>query len=188
MAYWGYMEDEETRVIKNIEYVKGLYNIQKEKVKNEKYIENLLLEDYVRAIKKNVSRYDLINLFSDAQNELKEKTKSKRKNLEALKEFMMEDFFNNDNNFKLTDIMACGYEDYAWAIIFEGYDKTFRIDIPMMKNLSVTNIEYASHGMFAFIIKDGESSWKVLKRSYKIKDIADYIKNYFEWTDEKEEF
>lgn len=179
MAYWGYMEDEETRVIKNIEYVKALYNTQKEKVKNEKYIENLLLEDYVRAIKKNTSRYDLINLFRDAQNELKEKAKSKRKNLETLKEFMLDDFLNNDNNFKLTEIIACGYEDYAWAITFEGYNKTFRIDIPMMKNLSTTNIEYAGHGTFSFIIKDGYNSWEVLKRSYKIKDIANYIKDYF---------
>ena len=188
MAYWGYMEDEETKAIKNIEYVKSLYDAQKEKVKNEKYIENLLLKDYVLAIRQNITRYDLIDLFRDAQKELKENAKSKRKNLETLKNFMLDDFLNNDNNFKLTDIIACGYEDYAWAITFEGYNKTFRIDIPIKKKLTTDNIGYANNGMFSFMIKDGNSSWSVLKSSYKIKDISDYIKNYFAWTDEKEEF
>ena len=171
---------EENNVIKNIEYVKGLYDLQKEKVKNEKYIEELLLRDYVRTIRTNVSRYDYINIFKDAKNELKEKAKSKRKNIEMLRSFMLDDFLNDDDNFKITDIMSCGYENYAWSIEFEGYDKTFRIDIPIMNNLTSKNIEYANHGMFAFTIKTGNSSWSVLKRSYKIKDIADYIKEYFQ--------
>lgn len=181
------LESEEYNVIKKIEYTKSLYDLQKVKVKSEQYIENLLLEDYVRQIRQNVSRYDYVD-FNSVQKEVKEKAKSKRKNIEFLRNLMLSDFFNDDDNFKITHIISCGYDNYAWAIEFEGYDKTIRIDIPIMKNLTTKNIGYASNGMFTFMVKDGKSSWNVLKRSYKIKDISDYIKNYFEWTDGKEEF
>lgn len=181
------LEAEECNVIKKIEYVKSLYDLQREKVENEQYIENLLLKDYVRQIRQNISRYDYVD-FNSAQKEVGEKVKSKRKNVECLQNLMRSDFLNDDDNFKLTHIMSCGYDNYAWAIEFEGYGKFFRIDIPIMKNLTPKNIDYASNGMFTFMIKDSKSSWSVLKRSYKIKDIADYIKNYFAWTDGDEQF
>lgn len=174
---WG-LEQEEYNVIKDIEYVKSLYDLQKVKVKNEKYIEELLLQDYVRTIRRNISRYEYVD-FKTAQNELKEKAKSKRKNIEMLRNMMSDDFLNDDDNFKIIGIMACGYEDYAWAIEIEGYGVTFRIDIPMMKNLTTSNIGYANNGMFAFIVKEGNSCWSVLERSYNTKDIANYIKEYF---------
>ena len=172
------LEAEEYNVIKNIEYVKSLYDLQQLKVKNEKYIEDLLLQDYVRTIKKNVSRYEFVD-FNSAQKEINEKAKSKRKSIELLRSLMLCDFLNDDESFKITHIMSCGYENYAWAIEFEGCGITFRIDIPIMKNLTTKNIGYASNGMFSFMVKDGESSWTVLKRSYKMKDIADFVKEYF---------
>lgn len=177
---------EEYNVIKNIEYVKSLYDLQVYKVKNEKYIEDLLLQDYVRAIKQNVSRYDFVD-FNAAQKEVKEKAKSKRKNIEFLRNLMLDDFFNNDDNFKIINMMSCGYDDYAWAIEFEGYDKMVRIDIPIVKNLTTKNIDYASQGMFCFLAKESNSCWNTLKRSYKIKDIADYIYEYFSLDELKEE-
>ena len=175
---WKILTDEYD-VIKKIEYAKSLYDLQKVKVKNEQYIENLLLEDYVRQIRQNVSRYDYVD-FNAAQKEVGEKAKSKRKNIEFLRSLMLCDFLNDDDNFKITHIMSCGYDNYAWTIEFEGYDVTFRIDIPIVKNLTPKNIDYASNGMFAFMVKDGNSSWNVLKRSYKIKDISDFIREYFE--------
>lgn len=177
---------EEYNVIKNIEYVKSLYDLQVYKVKNEKYIEDLLLKDYVRAIKENVSRYDFVD-FNSAQKEIKEKAKSKRKNIEFLRNLMIDDFFNNDDSFKITNMMSCGYEDYAWAIEFEGYEKVVRIDIPIVKNLTTKNIDYASQGMICFLVKENNSCWNTLKRSYKIEDIADYIYEYFSLDELKEE-
>jgi hypothetical protein len=34
--------------------------------------------------------------------------------------------------------------------------------------------------MFAFAIKESEICWSVKKTSYKIEDIAEYIKEYFQ--------
>ena len=57
--------DEEKSFIEQINYVKTLYESQKIKVKNEQYIEDLLLQDYIRTIRKNTSRYDyIINIFT----------------------------------------------------------------------------------------------------------------------------
>jgi hypothetical protein len=177
MSYWEYEEDKK---LKDIEYAKSLYDLQTEKVKQEKYIEQLLLEDYVRKIKQNISRYDLVDLFRTAQDEMNEKLKKNRKNFETLKSWLMDDFLSNDYNFKLTSIVSCGYENYAWSIEFEGYGKTFRIEIPIMKNLTVENIGHAHDGMFAFVVKESEVSCSTLAASYKINDVSDFIREYFE--------
>ena len=177
MIYWEYEEDKK---LKDIEYAKNLYDLQVDKVKQEKYIENLLLEDYVRKIKQNISRYDLVDLFRTAQDEMNEKLKKNRTNFETLKSWIMDDFLSNDKNFKLTSIVSCGYENYAWSIEFKGYGKTFRIEIPIMKNLTTKNIEYSHKGMFTFVVKESEVSWSTLAASYKIKDVSDFIREYFE--------
>lgn len=187
MLSWGYEDREEDNIIRNIEYVKSLYDLQVRKVKDEEYIKSLLLEDYVRAIRKNISKYDYVDLFRDAQNELKETSKKKRKNLETLRKFILEDFLNNNKNFKITNIMSCGYECYAWDIELEGYRYTIRINIPIMKNLSTANIYYANNGMFSFMVKESNNVWHTLKSSYKIEDIADFIKDYFNLVDLNED-
>lgn len=189
-AIWNYAE-EENNAIKNIEYVKSLYDAQVQKVAKEQYIQTLIFEDYVSTVKQNTSRYDYMSadFFRNAQKDLKEKVRKKSTSLGTLKTFMMDDFLNNDKNFKLVDIMACGYEDYAWSIYFDGYKKTICISIPMMKNISTKNIQYAHNGKFAFLIKESESYWRTIKQSYKIEDIANAIKDYFheeEWEDSKE--
>lgn len=177
---WNYAE--ENNVIKNIEFVKGLYDTQVQKVRNEQYVQALIFEDYVNTIKQNYSRYDCMKdtFFREAQKELKEKVRGKNTKIGTLKSFMMDDFLGNDKNFKLVDMVACGYEDYAWGIYFEGYKKSFRIDIPMMKNLSTKNIELACYGKFRFVVKESSITWHELKASYKIEDIAKAIKEYFD--------
>ena len=46
--------------IADIEYVRGMYEAQVHKVEQEEYMKNLLFADFVRKVKKNTSRYDLI--------------------------------------------------------------------------------------------------------------------------------
>lgn len=177
---WSYLDNEDDENMRNIEYIKSLYTAQKEKVKKEHYIENLLLRDYVIAVRKNISRYDYFAFFSDAQKEVGEKLKKNRKNLETLKSFIISDFLNNDKNFNITGIIRCGLETYAWSIELEGYGKSFRIEIPVKNNLTTENIVCARHGMFSFVIKTSSCSYTVIKSSYKISEIATAIAEYFE--------
>ena len=164
-----------------IEYAKKLYNAQVEKVKEETYIRNLLKINYVNQIKANMTRYDVAcDILRKAHGQVDEKLKKNRKELETIKDFIIDDFLSGNRDFKLKNIICCGYDNYAWAIQFEGYGQIFQIVIPMRKNLSVDNIESAYNGMFAFSIEKSNGIWNLLKTSYKIKDIAEFISEYFQ--------
>lgn len=177
---YNFYDDENQSFIKDIEYVKGMYDAQVNKVKQEEYMRDLLFADYVRKVKCHKSRYDLMeNIFKEAQGQIGKKKKKEREQLTALEEFIRDDFFNDNPNFKITRIMSGGYEGYYWSVEFEGYGQTVRIVIPNMNNIGIDNIKYAHDGMFAFMVKDSEISCTVKKTSYKIEDVAEYIKSYF---------
>ena len=165
--------------IENIEYVKNLYDMQIYKVKKEQHIEKLLLEDYVKTIKNYTTRYDLLDIFADAQKQIGNKLKKDRPQFEILKKLIMEDFLNNDKNCKLINIISEGYESYRWRIEFEGYGESFCISIPVKKKLTTKNIQYARYGMFGFSVKKTETWLEVIMESYQIEDITQAIKNWF---------
>lgn len=175
---FDYMEDYTKKRLEDIKFAQQSYDLQELKVKQEEYVKNLIFEDLVYKVKQNISRYDTMNIFRDAQSQLKEKNKKERFALETLNRLLVEDFFNNNEHFKITNIVACGYEDYCWNVYFD-YGVEFYIAIPIMKNIDERNFNYANKGMFQFVIKESESFWTLKKSSYNIKEIADYIKEYF---------
>lgn len=157
MMYYCY----ENTIIEDIENAKNMYIEQDKKARHEEYMKNLSFNEYVRKIKKNVSRYDYFpDIFRLAQNEKDNKLKKERANFEQLKTMLLDDFFDNDTNFKLTNIMSCGYENYAWCFYFEGYGKVVSIYIPVMKNIDNKNVEYARYGRFCFLEEEKKMSGK----------------------------
>lgn len=177
-SFYDYMEEDP---IAKIEYSKGLYNDQVHKVEKEEYIKNLLFADYVGKVKRHQSRYDFIeNVIKEAQSQVGKKKKKEREQLSVLENFIREDFFNGDNSFKITHITSGGYESYYYSVELEGYGQTVIISIPMMSNINVQNFECAYKGMFAFSVKESQYCQSIKKMSYKIEDVAEYIKEYFE--------
>lgn len=177
-SFYDYMEEDP---IAKIEYSKGLYNDQVHKVKKEEYIKNLLFADYVGKVKRHQSRYDFIeNVIKEAQSQVGKKKKKEREQLSVLENFIRKDFFNGDNSFKITHITSGGYESYYYSVELEGYGQTVIISIPMMSNINVQNFEHAYKGMFAFSVKESQYCQSIKKMSYKIEDVAEYIKEYFE--------
>lgn len=171
--------DETINILLAIGYSKKLYDEQVSKVKKEEYIKSLLLEDYVQKIRSHRSRYDCVDIFGKAQDEVGKRLKKERPHLETIKDFVMEDFLNNDKTFKLDKIIRCGMEGYAWRLEFKGYGKTSFIEIPIMKHINSKNLEHANYGMFTFGIYESDHVYSVLKRSYEIEAIAGFIKAYF---------
>lgn len=167
--------------IADIEYVKGLYNAQVHKAKQEEYMRNLLFADYVRKVKNHVSRYDLIEkVFLEARGQIGKKKKKEREQLTIIEDFVRDDFLNSDKSFKLTNIVSGGYDSYYWQVQFEGYGQKFAVVIPNMNRINVNNIKSAHEGMFIFEIQESEHCWSIKKTSYKIEDVAEYIKEYFQ--------
>lgn len=175
--FYDYMEKDP---VAEIEYVKGMYDAQVHKVKQEEYMKNLLFADYIRKVKVHRSRYDYVNIFRDAQSQIGKKKKKEREQLETIESFIKEDFLSDCRFFKIINIFSCGYDGYAWRVEFQGYGQTFYISIPVMDKITTKNFEYANNGMFVFAIQEPECCWSVKKMSYKIEDIAEYIKEYFE--------
>jgi hypothetical protein len=177
---YNFYDDENQNFLKDIEYVKGLYEAQVHKVKQEEYMKDLLFADYVRKVRCHQSRYDYIeNIFKEAQSQIGKKKKKEREQLAVLEQFIREDFFSNNSNFKIVKIISGGYEGYYWGIELEGYGQTVEITIPNMNHISTKNFEYAYKGMFVFSVKD-TCCYSVKKMSYKIEDVANYIKEYFD--------
>ena len=177
-SFYDYMKEDP---IAKIEYSKGLYNDQVHKVEKEEYIKNLLFADYVGKVKRHQSRYDFIeNVIKEAQSQVGKKKKKEREQLSVLEEFIREDFFNGDNSFKITHITSGGYESYYYSVELEGYGQTVIISIPMMSNINVQNFEHAYKGMFAFSVKESQYCQSIKKMSYKIEEVAEYIKEYFD--------
>lgn len=177
-SFYDYMEEDP---IAKIEYSKGLYNDQVHKVEKEEYIKNLLFADYVGKVKRHQSRYDFIeNVIKEAQSQVGKKKKKEREQLSILENFIREDFFNGNNSFKITHITSGGYESYYYSVELEGYGQTVIISIPMMSNINMQNFEHAYKGMFAFSVKESQYCQSIKKMSYKIEDVAEYIKEYFE--------
>ena len=179
---YNFYDDENQNFLKDIEYVRGLYECQVHKVKQEEYMRDLLFRDYVGKVKMHRSRYDYINekTFIEAQSQIGKKTKKERDKLEVIKSFVMEDFLDNNKNFKLTEIISGGYESYVWHMTFEYFGSTIQISIPIMSSINVSNFNYAYQGMFAFSVKENSCCWSVKKMSYKIEEVAEYIKEYFD--------
>ena len=177
-SFYDYMQEDP---IAKIEYSKGLYNDQVHKVEKEEYIKNLLFADYVGKVKRHQSRYDFIeNVIKEAQSQVGKKKKKEREQLSVLENFIREDFFNGNNSFKITHITSGGYESYYWSVELEGYGQTVIISIPMMSNINVQNFEHAYKGMFAFSVKESQYCQSIKKMSYKIEEVAEYIKEYFD--------
>lgn len=177
---YNWYDDENNNFIRDIEYVKGLYEAQSNKVKQEEYIKGLLFADYVGKVKRHQSRYDFIeDVIKEAQSQIGKKKKKEREQLSVLEEFIRHDFFNNNNSFKITEIMSGGYESYYWGVELEGYGQTVCVQIPNMNSINTTNFEHAYNGMFTFAVKESNCVWAVKEKSYEIEDISEYIKSYF---------
>lgn len=174
--FYDYMEKDP---VEEIEYVKGMYDTQVHKVKQEEYMRDLLFAEYVRKVKSHVSRYDYMDgIFKDAQSQIGKKEKKEREDLTMLKGFIRDDFLSGNTDFEITRIISGGYESYYWYVEFKFYGLEYYIIIPIMKNINVKNIGSAYNGRFAFGVKESEHYSVVKKMSYKIEDVAEYIKEY----------
>ena len=177
---YNFYDDENQNFLKDIDYVKGLYEAQVDKVKQEEYMKDLLFADYVRKVRAHRSRYDLIEgVFKEARNQIGNKKKKEREQLSVLENFIRDDFFNGDKNFKIAKIVQGGYEGYYWDVELEGYGQTIYIVIPIMSNINTKNFEHAYDGMFAFGAKESDYCSSLKEKSYNIEDIAKYTKEYF---------
>jgi hypothetical protein len=177
---YNFYDDENQSFLKDIEYVKDLYEAQVHKVWQEEYMKDLLFADYVKKVRRHQSRYDYIEgVFKAARDQIGKKKKKEREQLSVLEDFIRDDFFSGNKDFKIVKIISGGYEGYYWNVELEGFGQTVGIVIPNMNNINTKNFEHAYKGKFVFSVNNSGCAWHVQKMSYKIADISEFIREYF---------
>ena len=162
--------------LSRLNYCKQVYKKQQEIVAREQYIEKLMFNDYVEAIKQNVSQYDcMTNVFTKAQLEIGKKYKKERANLEQLKECIEHQFWS-DQKINITRIVQGGYETYYWSAEIVYNKQNFELQIPRMDGINTSNIMYANWGQFKLLKQINESVMECVIQSYEPQDISNYIK------------
>lgn len=169
-----------------IETAREKYEQQKEKVAHDAYIEDLMFENFVREVTclSESSKYDyFVDLFKKARPQIELKNKKDREDYELLSSILLEDFFDNNKNFKLVEIITGGYDACYYRFEFQYYDATCFVQIPIYKNIDKSNIGFANYGKFCFGVYKAPYCSDVLKTSYQVSEIADYIKGYCKMTE-----
>lgn len=83
----------------------------------------------------------------------------------------------NDKKKYLKTIILCGYEEYAYGLVFE-YNKTgFILTIPNPQNITTDNLLNADYGQYKLSYYCKNNQTQVIK-SYNIKDIAEAFRQF----------
>lgn len=169
-------DTEEKLIVSGIETAKSRYLSKKKQVEEEKYIERLLFEDYVRSVKCHKNTYDYMqDIIEKAFFEQNEKYKKDRTNFEFLKEKIKSDFFNG-NKIDIKNITCGGYDGYYYRVEFYFENQNLALCLPIVKNITTNNIYDANVGkIILYIANDSWSCYDILVSSYSVEEIANYI-------------
>lgn len=173
-------ETEEKLIVSGIETAKIRYLSKKKQVEEEKNIERLLFEDYVRSVKCPKNIYDYMqNIIEKAFSEQNEKYKKDRTNFEFLKEKIESDFFNG-NKIDIKSITCGGYDGYYYRVEFYFENQNLALCLPIVKNITTNNVWYANEGKIVlYSVNDSWNCYDALVSSYSVEEIANYIQKKF---------
>ena len=177
----NYDDEELTKYINSIKLAEQRYESQQRKVEDEKNIERLLLNDYLRTIRSNnnIWKYRL-SAVEDACKYLgatdkKEKKKYKH-SYDYVKSCLVKDFINDsiiEEDVELTNIIHYGF-NWGYDLKFTvRANNTYSVFIPNMGALDNVNFEDMYKGKFALRSIDG-CVMRLLISSYDERDIKNF--------------
>lgn len=166
-----------------IKSIKDRWIKAKHDLEDAKYIENLILSDFIRAIRSYRNAWDYrLPTIESAVEELKITDGRKKKpSLNCLNTWIKQDFFPEvDIDIKVNNIVSYGHEGYHWRMSFEVNNEIYSISVPNKKVINMKNLSNAYEGKIAFMHRTGESSISVEHIDYTEEGIAKFIKSYFD--------
>lgn len=169
--------------IREIEKAKKHYDAKKKELEELEYIVNCLKSNWIahiRSLRSVITEDTLLK----ALNEKDERYKKDRPNFEFVKWHIANEFIGVDN-IKITNILMCGMDTYAYKIEFEYNKQKYAVEIPIRKNITSENVDYAMFGKFSILKQTGASSWTVFATSYEERDIKEAFQKEI-LTDEQE--
>lgn len=170
---WESSDSSVDKIIEKINSIKEYQYMKQKEIKRLEYEESLIFEDLVRVVKQPKNRFDYIShLFKSAWQEQNAKYKKDKQTYNLVKNFINKNFYQGEN--LKQRITACGLDCYAYSFECEYRGYQFSIQIPVLDNITITNIEYTHNGMI-LLYEVHESCHSLLLSSYKIEDICDMI-------------
>lgn len=169
-----------------IHNAENLFKKESEEVERHHTLMNLTNENIVRVIKNSV-QYIWINelILLNAQKWISiRKDCDKRRNYDEKTSY---NFLTTQisealelHNVEIRKIISCGTNMsniYAFAVRFisNDTDYIFELQIPIIKNLTIENREYARNGKLSFGYKQMSSCWNISWNSYNIRDFKEAI-------------
>ena len=170
---------DDKNVFTKIENYKNLIKKQKDEIAEREIIINSLNNSLVRYVKSIIIPYSNKMLYSAWKQQNKE-NKEDKSMYDFIKKDLIERFFNGDKKAKLVDIIACGYENYAYNFEFNYYDIKFEIQIPNVVNVTQDSLSLTNYGKYILRYECKPSCWDLIVSSYSEDDIANAIKEFVE--------
>lgn len=165
----------EEKINKISEYIK---QIEQELEKNQ-YTLDLYKSNLISTVRSNTTRWDYMDeIIIKACSEKTNKKKKERTNIDYIADEISKTFLDGQK-IKIFDIIQGGHEGYYWLFLFEFRDNKYAIQVPMRKQLSKNNFDYANKGKFVFTLVEGEHYYKQLFSDYHEDKLTEKIINYF---------
>ena len=166
----------------NIETAKQLHEEMKSNVEKYQKLSELTFNDYVQTVKANINYLEYLICIKGAIEWLMKLENGekidRRKRYEEKDCF---DFFQNnlrklfDKEITIKTIRMCGYEIYAYSVVFDFGDKEYCIEIPDSNKINPKNFDYAHQGKIT-LYRCEDSMYTEIEGTYmpeKLKDAFD---------------
>lgn len=174
-------EVNERNLINSIKEAQRRFDDYDIKVKDMEHIRKLLYIDLVKSACAIKSKYCYCaDIIEKAWEQQHNKKKKDRKDFEYIKALIVEDFFNNNKDVKIVEIIGGGHEHYLYDFHCKYRAIEFIITIPITQRINVDNFEYANKGQFSLSIGNGKHYSERVASSYRIEDIVTVIKIYIQ--------
>ena len=188
MSKWGLDYEFEQNPIARILSVKDRWKKAKHDLEDAKYLEDLIHRDFISSIRSYQTAWDFrLPTIKEAVKEFEITDKRKKKpHLGCLNNWIKAEFFPNLNvAIDVKKIISYGYEGYHWEMSFDIDNEEYAISVPNKKMITMDNAEHAYYGQFAFMHRTSESSISVEYINYSIENMAKYIEEYFNKSENK---
>lgn len=177
--------------LKDINYRQNLINEKNELIEKINFEKTLIINNLVDNIKNlNSSEISLIwgassQYFRDAWKYFhykdKEKDEETKKKWKRSYEFVItkinSDILLDNKDFKLKNILYCGYDNSQFSFEYTYKKQVFEISIPMFDNTTLDNYKEMLLG-YRVYIQTSESSWSLIIKDLDPNIVAQKLKEY----------
>lgn len=146
-------KEDETKII---DKALAMWKKYEDKVEEMETIRDVLKDKFISKVKCFYGTDPIPRLIEER---LKETAKKNSSTIRSLKRMLNMKF--GEYNWKLNQIIICGYDSFAYEIPFSANGKEYSLKVPNYQNLNIYNIEAIELGVYCFYRRDNKKYYHV---------------------------